>query len=476
SIISRNDLKCSLQQLQCHFTWRLVKEDVDLESLEDKMGHQIEFLTQSLIAGYNMLSYVCHLKHLNENALQNLQKAEKEIKKKHPDDIERRSLVTWGNYAWIYYYMNKYEEVQSYLRKVENACKKLSSTARFQVELPEIYSEKGWALLKFGRGYYSRAKESFQNALEREPDDPEFNVGYAIAVYRLENISGGSSNSESSALTALRRAVQLSPNDTSVVALLALKLQDLNLADEGERYIKEALNKTPDFPYFLRYAAMFYRRKSEVDKALELLRKSLAITPTCSFLHHQMGLCYRSKLLELKKTKYVPREQMEKLIRLGIFHFKKVIEYRSTSFPAYGDLAGMYAEGKQYDKAEATFQKVFQMTNLHPLDTQSLYYCYGNYQRFHMKSESEAIKYFTEGLQIKQDSMTRAKCKKALQKLLEQRIRKGLGDAAAFSTLGLIHELNSEEVQAMECYEKALQLDPENEDYLAALQKLRLSI
>ncbi|XP_010225164.1 PREDICTED: interferon-induced protein with tetratricopeptide repeats 5-like, partial [Tinamus guttatus] len=257
-IISKNDLKCSLEQLQCHFTWNLVKEDADLESLEDKTGHQIEFLTQSLIASYNMLSYVCHLKHLNEDALQNLQKAEKEIKIKHPDDIERRSLVTWGNYAWIYYYMNKYEEVQTYLRKVEDTCKKLSSTARFQVQLPEIYSEKGWALLKFGRGYYSRAKESFQKALETEPDDPEFNVGYAIAVHRWENVGEGSSNSESSALPALRRAVELSPDDTSVVALLALKLQDLNLAEEGERYIKEAMDKTPDFPYFLRYAAKFY--------------------------------------------------------------------------------------------------------------------------------------------------------------------------------------------------------------------------
>ncbi|NXA48664.1 IFIT5 protein, partial [Nothocercus julius] len=476
SIISKNDLKCSLQQLQCHFTWNLLKEDVDLESLEDKMGHQIEFLTQSLIASYNMLSYVCHLKHLNENALQNLQKAEKEIKRKHPDDIERRSLVTWGNYAWIYYSMNKYEKVQAYLRRVEDTCKKLSSTARFQVQLPEIYSEKGWALLKFGRTYYSRAKESFQNALEREPEDPEFNVGYAIAAYRVENVSGGGSNSETSALEALRRAVELSPNDTSVVALLALKLQDLNLADEGERYIKEAMDKTPDFPYFLRYAAIFYRRKNNVDKALELLRKGLAITPTCSFLHHQMGICYRAQLSELKRKKYAPREQMEELIRLGIFHFKRVVEYKSTCFPAYSDLAGMYAEGKQYHEAEATFQKVFQMTNLHPLDTQFLYYAYGNYQLFHMKSESEAIKYFTEGMKIDQDSLKGAKCKTALQKLLEQRIRKGLGDAAAFSTLGLIHELNREKMQAIECYEKALQLDPENEEYLGALWKLRLSI
>ncbi|NXA34588.1 IFIT5 protein, partial [Eudromia elegans] len=476
STISKNDLKSRLQQLQCHFTWFLMKEDVDLDSLEDKMGHQIEFLTQSLTAGYNMLSYVCHLKHLNEDALQNLQKAEREIKKQYPDDIERRSLVTWGNYAWIYYYMNKYKEVQTYLKKVEDTCKKLSGTACFQVQLPEIYSEKGWAYLKFGRSYYSRAKENFQKALEKEPDNPEFNVGYAIVLYRLENTSEGSEDGESPALKALRRAVELSPNDTSAVALLALKLQDLKLVDEGERYIKAALDKTPDLPYFLRYAAMFYRRKNEVDKSLELLRKALAITPTCNFLHHQMGLCYRAKLFELKKKKYAPKEQIEKLIQLCIFHFKRVIEDEPTFFRAHSDLANMYAERKEYHEAEKTFQKVFQMTNLHPADTQDLYYSYGSYQRFQMKSESEAIKYFTKGMKIEQDSIGRAKCKAALQKLLEQRIQKGLGDATAFSTLGLVHQLNGEKVQAIECYEKALELDPDNEECLSALWKLRASI
>ncbi|NWX83134.1 IFIT5 protein, partial [Nothoprocta pentlandii] len=476
SIISKNDLKCSLLQLECHFTWVLLKEDVDLDTIEDKMGNQIEFLTQSTIASYNMLSYVCHLKHLNENALQNLRKAEKEIRTKHADDIERRSLVTWGNYAWIYYYMNKYEEVQTYLRKVEDTCKNLSSTARFKVQLPEIYSEKGWALLQFGRTCYFRAKESFRSALEKEPNDPEFNVGYAIALYRWENNTKGSDRNEIPTLKALRRAVELSPNDTSVMALLALKLQDLNLVDEGESYIKEAMQKTPDFPYFLRYAAIFYRKKSEFDKSLELLRKSLAITPKCSFLHHQMGLCYRAKLFQLKKIKYSPREQEEELIRHSIFHFERAVEYKSTFFFAYGDLAGMYAEAKQYREAEATFQKVFEMTNLHPTDKQYLHHAYGNYQYFHRKSESEAIKHFTEGLKVEQDCLAREKCKNSLQKLLEKRIQKGLGDAADFSKLGFIHQLNSEKVQAIECYEKALDLDPANEEYLGELWKLQSSI
>ncbi|XP_025949937.2 interferon-induced protein with tetratricopeptide repeats 5 [Dromaius novaehollandiae] len=477
SIISKNDFKSTLLQLECHFTWILLKEDVDLDNIEDKTGYQIEYqCIQSNVASYNMLSYVCYLKHLHEDALQNLQKAEEEIEKNHPNETDRRSLVTWGNYAWIYYHMNRYKEVQAYLSKVEDTCRKLSSTARYKIQLPEIYAEKGWALLKFGRTYYGRAKECFENALKNEPDNPEFTAGHAIATYRVESMTLGSGENESSSLEPLRRAVELNPNDTSVVALLALKLQDLNLVEEGERYIEAAMEKTPDLPYFLRYAAKFYRRKGQLDKSLELLKKGLAVTPTCSFLHHQIGLCYRAKLFRLKKpTKYAPREQVEELIRLSIFHFQRAIQQKSTFFSAYNDLAMMYAEGNKYREAEQTFQKVFQMTNLHSADKQELYYYYGRFQHFHRKSESEALKYYTEGLKIETDSAGRIKCKIALKKLLEQKIQERSADAATFSTLGLIHRLNNEKQQAIECYEKALKLDPENEEHWSALCELRRS-
>ncbi|XP_009676112.2 interferon-induced protein with tetratricopeptide repeats 5-like [Struthio camelus] len=478
SILSKNDIKSTLLQLECHFTWILLKEDVDLDNLKDTTGDHIEFhLTKSKVASYNMLSYVCHLKHLNEDALKNLQKAEEEVEKNHPNETDRRSLVTWGNYAWIYYYMNRYKEAQTYLSKVEDTCKKLSSTARYKIQLPEIYAEKGWALLRFGRTYYGRAKECFENALKEEPNNPECNAGRAIAMYRLQNVSWQSCKDEKSSLEPLRRAVELNPNDTSLVALLALKLQDLNLVDEGERYIEEAMKKTPDFPFFLRYAAKFYRRKGDLDKALASLKKALALTPTSSFLHHQAGLCYRRKLIQLEKAgKHAPRKQVEELIQLCIFHFKIAIEQKSIFFVAYYDLANMYAKENKYQEAEETFHKAFQLIDRHTADKQELCYHYGHFQYLYRKSESEAIKYYTEGLKIEIDSFARTNCKTALKKLLEQRIQRGSADAAAFSTLGFIHQLNSQKLQAIKCYEKALELDPENEEYLSALCKLRFSI
>uniref|UniRef100_A0A8C9LAX6 Interferon-induced protein with tetratricopeptide repeats 5 n=1 Tax=Pavo cristatus TaxID=9049 RepID=A0A8C9LAX6_PAVCR len=476
STISKNSLKNSLLQLECYFTWTLLKEDVDLASLEESIGDQIEFFIKPNISDYNLLSYVHHLKHSDEEALEYLQKAEEEVKKYYPDEIDRRSLVTWGNYAWIYFRMGRYEEAQVYINKVENSCKKLSNTAQLKIQLPEIYAEQGFALLKFGGKYYERAKECFENALKKEPDNPEFNAGYAIAMYRLEEFSSRRCEEVNSSLKPLKRALELNPMDTYLLALLALKLQDSGQVDEAERCIEEGMQKTPDLPYFLRYAAKFYRKRKELDKAQKVLERALEISPKSTFLLHQLGLCYRAKLFELKKsTRYPPRDQMEELIQICISHFKVVTEQKPKFFSALTDLARMYVEAKMYEEAEETFQKALKINILTCSDKQEICYHYGYFLQYNKKSESEAIKYYTEGLK-NGNYFYAEKIRKYLKRLLEKKIQGGLGGEEDFSTLGLIHKLDGEKLEAIECYEKANEYDPDNEEYLSALCELRLSL
>ncbi|NWV75821.1 IFIT5 protein, partial [Dasyornis broadbenti] len=476
STISKNSLKASLLQLECHFTWNLLKQDVSLEALEETIIDHIKFVKISNITDYNMLSYVCHLKNSNEEALRNLEKAEEAVQKHHPDEIARRSLVTWGNYAWIYYHMERYEEAQTYVSKVENICKKLSSTAHWKTQLPEIYAEQGWAFLRFGNNYFEKARNCFENALKSEPDNPDFNAGYAIAMYRLEDLAQKYGGAISRSLEALKRAVELNPNDTIIMALLALELQRIKQANEGESYIEEALQKTPDLPVFLRYAAIFYRKKGDVNKAVEILKKALALTPNSIVLHHQLGLCYKHKIFQLKNTRYTPQEEVDNLIQLAIFHFKTVIDKKSLYFYAHYDLANMYALGKRYEEAEETFQEVLHRNDLPCADKQELYFHYGNFQHFHMKSESKAIEYYIEGLKMEKDSCGRNKCRAAVERLLKQKIESGLGDATDIGTLGLVHKLTGKKQEAIECYKKAIVLDPNNEEYQNALCELQLSI
>ncbi|NXX34883.1 IFIT5 protein, partial [Nicator chloris] len=476
STISKDSLKTSLLQLECHFTWALLQEHVGLDALEDTVLDHIKFFVEYNIIDYNMLSYVYHLKNSNEEALSNLRKAEEAIQKHHPGEIARRSLVTWGNYAWIYYHMQRYEEAQTYVSKVEDSCKKLSSTAHGKIQLPEIYAEQGWALLRFGRNYFERAKNCFANALKSEPDNPDFNAGYAVAMYRLDHCSKIYGEERTPCLEALKRAVELNPKDTTIMALLALQLQQLQRGKEGERYIEEGLQKTPDFPVFLRHAANFYRVKGQVNKAVEILQKALALTPNSIVLHHQLALCYRFKICQLKKARYTHQEEEENLIQLAIFHLKTAIDKKPVFFSAYADLANIYALGERYEDAEEIFQEVLQRNDLPCDDKQGIYFHYGSFQHIHMKSESKAIKCYIEGLKIEKNSFGRKKCSKAVEHLLKQKIESGLGDATDIGTLGLVHNLNGKKQEAIKCYKKAIALDPNNEDYQNALAELQLSI
>ncbi|RLW04137.1 hypothetical protein DV515_00005971 [Chloebia gouldiae] len=474
STISKESLKTSLLQLECHFTWTLLKKHVSPEALEETILDHIKFLPEYEITDYNMLCYVNHLKNSNEEALENLRKAEEAIKKRHPDEIARRSLVTWGNYAWIYYHMQRYEEAQIYISKVENSCKKLSGTAHGKI--PEIYAEQGWALLRFGRNYFERAKHCFEEAMKSEPDNPDFNAGYATAMYRLEADTQWYGGETTPCLRALRQAVELNPKNTTIAALLALELQRLHRGNAGERYIQEGLQKTPDFPIFLRHAANFYRKKGEVDKAVEILKKALALTPKSVVLHHQLGLCYKFKALQLKKTEHSSQEEMANLMQLAIFHFKTVIDKKPVFFYAYSDLAKIYAISKRCEEAEEIYQKVLQRNDMASEEKQEIYFSYAHFQQFHMKSESKAIKYYIECLKIEADSYSRKRSSEAVETLLKQKIESGFGDATDIGTLGLVHSLNGKKQEAIECYEKAIALDPNNEEYLNALAELQLSI
>ncbi|XP_007669809.1 interferon-induced protein with tetratricopeptide repeats 5-like [Ornithorhynchus anatinus] len=482
SEVAQNFLHTALQQLACHFTWDLKKEDITLDDLEDRISDQIEFLfTKSKFTSYNLLAYAKYLKGQNEEALESLRNAEEEIQMYSKGEAETRHLVIWGNRAWIHYHMGNLAKAQNYVDRVERMCSKLSSPHRYKVERPEIFCEEGWALLKFGGKHYERAKVCFEKALEQEPDNPEFNSGFAITVYRLDNLDRQNHFGKCFSLEPLRQAVRLNPGDSYVKVLLALKLQDLQKEAEGEKYIQETLDEHSSSPYVLRYAAKFYRRKGCVDTSLELLQKALKITPKSAFLNHQIGLCYRAQMIEIKQAaNYKPqgtnKEKMKKLVRSAIFHFELTLEQRPNFIFAKIVLASMYAELGEHEKADDIFQKILQMEKMEDTDKQAAHLYYGRFQEFQMKSESNALIHYVKGLKITKDSEVNEKLKTLVQKIAKKRLRQNTSDSESLGLLGFVHQLQGEIKEAIDCYQKALKLDPTNDEYFSALCLLQLKI
>ncbi|XP_072279961.1 interferon-induced protein with tetratricopeptide repeats 5-like [Pyxicephalus adspersus] len=430
---------------------------------------------------YNLLAYIMHLKGDYTEAINNLKQAEENIE--NSDGKDKKRLVTFGNYAWIYYYMKQYDNAQIYIDKVNQIYDELKKLPNGTDKVAEIYGEQGWSLLKFSTQYYEKAQECFGKALELDPEDPELYTGLATAVYRLEGIkSRRYKESECKSLPLLQHAVEVNPNDAVLKALLALKLQDLKRDKEGKTYIEEALKQAPNLPYLLRYEAKFYRKAGLVDEALNILQKAVDLMPNSGFIHHQIGVCYRQKMFNLKnlvkgnsQLRYVYQKEIDEFVRKAIFHFEKVLEHKILII-AYSDLATMYPEVKDYEKAQDTFKKVMQFTNLTDEEKQQIHLSYGRFQEYHRKSESEAIKHYKECFQITYPTLHREYSEKALKRLAERKIKTNPPTALGFELLGFVYKNNVNVIDAIKCYEKALKYDPDNDEYWSELCDLKLKI
>lgn len=330
-----------------------------------------------------------------------------------------------------------------------------------------------------------KQKKCFQKALELEPEDPEWTTGYATVVYRLEGFDGRKCPaSECESLQLLKDAIEKNPNDAVVKALLALKLQDLNRTDEGTKYIEEAIEQAPSLPYLLRYVAKFYRRAGMIDEALRVLRSAVELTPGSGFLHHQIGLCYRKMYFNSKKqfgngNHHIRKKNLKELNVLrqnALFHFEKVLEVKKTLMYAYVDLANMYCEAKEYQKAEDTFQTILAFPNLTDEEKQTTYNNYGRFNEYYTRSESEAINYYKKSLQITLPMRDRKCSQQSLKRIASKKIKHNNHDAEGFALLGFIHKTNGERNDAIDCYEKALKYDPYNEEYVSELCELKLML
>ncbi|MGH0152651.1 UNVERIFIED_CONTAM: hypothetical protein FKN15_043532 [Acipenser sinensis] len=477
-----NALKTKLLQLECHFTWGFKKEDTDLNDLIDRLEEQIQLnigKDKGIGRSYTQLAHVKHLQDFNEEAEKYLVKAEEFAKTTNEHDFEELIIVTYGNFAWLYYHMGELTKAENYLEKLEDICKKFPTASRYSVLLPVVYGEKGWSYLRYSKIYYERAKECFKKALEGQPDETQWNTGYAIVLYRIQSLEPqGACADDSTALKQLRRALELDPENAQVMVLLGMKLWEYKQNKEALKLVEQALKLSPDNPHVTRYVAKFFRKHGSLDKSLELLRKALEQTPNSAFLNHQISLSYRKKISMLKEQNkpFQNRTEIKQLVSMCISHLEKTTKQKPSFFYGQLDLAKMYAESGNSKKAGELFEEIFKMPNVKSENMQALYYTYGDFQLYHKGSESLAIQCYKDGLKIQKNNSDQIMLYKKLKNLAERKIASNSQDGEAYGILGFAHQMNNERLEAIRCYEKAILRDPGNDEYLSALCDLRLSL
>jgi tetratricopeptide (TPR) repeat protein len=317
-----------------------------LDEFENRVLNKCELQNSEFKATMcNIQAYIKHHRGQNEAALECLQQAEELIQRQHAGQAEIRSLVTWGNYAWVYYHMGRLSEAQIYVDKVKEVCAKCSSP--YRIESPELDCEEGWTRLKCTKRQNERGKVCFEKALEKDPKNPEFFTGWAIENYRLDRWPASQNP-----IDALRTAIELNPDNQYMKVLLALKLQKLNEEDEeseGDRLVEEALREAEGATDVLCSAAKFYRNKRAVDKSIDLLREALKSMPDNAYLHYHIGCCYRSKvqrMLSMRDRGMNGKSEFLELTQQAVHHLKRADEINGNLLNACSHPAGIFSYGR----------------------------------------------------------------------------------------------------------------------------------
>ncbi|KAK7122856.1 hypothetical protein R3I94_019838 [Phoxinus phoxinus] len=470
-------LRTKLLQLECHFTWGLIKDDIELKDVLNRLQEQIKMdlaKKERLARTYSAMAYVQFLLGIHEEAHNNLMASMELHIECQRDEFHKTLIVTYGNLAWLNYHMKNFTECESYLKKLQKINETFPKEAS---SVPEVLGEKGWTFLKFSHKYYNGAKECFRKALELEPDEGEWNTGYAIALYRTEFESKECTSENSPTIKQLRRAIDKNPDDDVLKVLLSLRLIVYKKYTEAENLVEKALERSPDHPHVNRYVGKFFRSQGSTDRSITLLKRALEHSPNSSFIHHQLALCYKQKKIQLlqEQSHHTRGSRLQQIRDQCIYHLEKATSLTTSFISAMSDLALLYGENRDMPRAEELFQVTFQTAEEKNDNLHVVHFYYAEFQLNCHKCEPLAIKHYMKCLKMSPNSIEGKRSGNNLKRVADKRIRRKSLEGEAYGILGFLHKEKGETHQAIECYEKALSYE-DNDEFLSNLCALRLSL
>ncbi|KAJ6651522.1 hypothetical protein lerEdw1_020857 [Lerista edwardsae] len=210
-----------LQALQCHFTWHL--------EIKDK-------------------------------------EAEGALKQDHPANLSRQALVTYRNYAWLYYRLSHDDLVERYLGRIHEICQSLSSPEPYSILIPEVHAQQGWSLLA---------------------------AGLALSVFAGWTHSWADDlNGEAKGLVE-ELLIRQTENNDEAKGHLARLLQRTDLR-RASRLVEDVIQNSLN-PEVLRNAARICRAQSP-SRAISVLQRAIALEPSYHLLHYDPGVQYMKQM------------------------------------------------------------------------------------------------------------------------------------------------------------------------------------
>ncbi|XP_060890643.1 interferon-induced protein with tetratricopeptide repeats 1B-like [Labrus mixtus] len=398
----------TLESLQCHFTWNLVRSRPKLLRLTHKMeDFSKEKGNRWLGHIYNLWGFIQYKLGLNEEAKSLFQKAAETLNKLRDADEGPWLVVNYGNLAWLHHHLGDLEESQAYLSKVDALMEKYSHEELHA----EIYAEKAWTLMFLGEDR-EKVVDNYEKAARMQPDMVEWNTSYVI-----ESVNAHKHNNTSLNPDLLDKMRQAKEQDPENLHLAALYLQQCpNEVENIQDEVRELAGNVSTLCCSgsgMWALLNLYIKYISVDDAIDLAEKVQKEHPDVRFLKRLVAFCYRSKIVY--KSRNDPDPDQSTVDRAIALHEELISLYPHDTLEKEIDLATIYAKScDSEDEAEQIYQELLDR-DLEPGEKQMLYNKYADYLFFDRKDSHRSTQYHMNAAAIPEKSYFRKKSIRILE-------------------------------------------------------------
>ncbi|XP_045065636.1 interferon-induced protein with tetratricopeptide repeats 5-like [Coregonus clupeaformis] len=244
-----------------------------------------------------------------------------------------------------------------------------------------------------------------------------------MVLYRLEGMVRDKRVRSVITAGANQLRKSLEPDNSEVMVLLALKLQNKN-KQESMKLIKEALRLSHDVPHVMHCVAKYFRYEGSINESLHILGKALELSPNSHFLHHQIGLCHKQQLIQMfeqkRKGARVNGGQIKAKVEVCIRHFSRAVELKPSNIHARVNLADAYGNNYQLEEAIKIFINLLKDESLSESVKQRCYTGFGLFLFYKKKDEDGAVTQLKNAYQIQIESWDRKEAGKKLKQIADR--------------------------------------------------------
>uniref|UniRef100_A0A8C7WZT7 Uncharacterized protein n=1 Tax=Oryzias sinensis TaxID=183150 RepID=A0A8C7WZT7_9TELE len=415
--MSSSQTLSKLEALECHFTWikgttrsHLLAKRVQLEDIGTDEGN---FWLGSI---YNLWGFVLYELGSSRDGHQYFRKATETLQRLRKEDEGPWLMVNYGNLAWLHHHLGEEAKSQDYLSKVEALKSKFPSPSQDELH-PEIYAEKAWTLIKFGKKNKLLAADYFQRSFKMQPDMVQWQSSRVIALASAAKHSDTGLSDD--LLQEIRTAREQDPENLYVAAveLKERGRKGESVKDEAETLGQKILLQPVSSYSGLKPLLRLHRELGSLDEAIILTEEALERHLDERYLKRCAALCYKWKVLRFTADR-ADQRTIERAIKL---HEEVIDLYADSSFVKKVDLAHIQAKSSHGRTiAYQMFQDLLKRGDLDSGDKQLLYYNYARYLNFERQDRNQAVQYYMKSAEIPNRSFYGKLSVKMLQKIYEK--------------------------------------------------------